>query len=129
MAPESVDAVVAVCVYEVQSTFGSRGGRAALSWCLQELRDRVMFEASNDPLTTEKRMKILDRITSLVCNAYCVMQRAILPGFLRREEMPDMWRLSIMAYRLNEEDSDGYDEEDSNLSREVPRIPVFDHIW
>lgn len=110
MEHESVDAVVALCAYDQRYEFASSGGRKALLLVLQELKDRVVLKTSNELIATERKMEILTRITTLVLNAYCVMKRALRPGFIRRDELSDSSR---MSQPFDEGDSDGYDKDDS----------------
>ena len=82
----SVEELVSRCVYENRAKYESRRGRESLKWCLNEIR-QCMGHRSYRHLT-EKAIPIINLLDSSVQNAFCVINRRLVPGIARVEPLP-----------------------------------------
>ena len=96
----SVEEIISNCICEERILYQTMRGRQVMGWCLEEMRQCLIFENGHDPVLSVKLMGVLDHLVLTVNSAYCVINRHLLPGITRIKPLP--------AYQM-EVDSDGND--------------------
>jgi hypothetical protein len=102
----SVEEIISKCVYDHRHLYECARGRNVAEWCLEEIRQCILYEKERDPTEFVKVMQVLDHWILTLHNAYCVINRRLLPGIARIDPLP-AYRRGV-EFRM-EPDSDGCD--------------------